>query len=125
MPSSPPVRSPASAATGPGNGSSCSSRHFHLGTSRGLGVGAVNYRGGSGYGRPYRQRLRGGWGVLDTDDCIAATRHLAGTGEADGARLAIRGGSAGGYATLCALVFPDDLPTAATYYAHPGPQTPA
>jgi len=91
-------------------------REFLFWTSRGFGVVDVNYRGSSGYGRPYRQRLRGGWGVLDTDDCIAATRHLAGTGEADGARLAIRGGSAGGYATLCALVFHDDFATGASYY---------
>ncbi|MCW2988811.1 MAG: peptidase prolyl oligopeptidase active site domain protein [Solirubrobacterales bacterium] len=85
-------------------------------TSRGIGVVDVNYRGSSGFGRPYRQRLRGGWGVLDTDDCIAAARHLAATGEVDGERLAIRGGSAGGYATLCALVFHDDFATGASYY---------
>jgi dipeptidyl aminopeptidase/acylaminoacyl peptidase len=85
-------------------------------TSRGVGVVDVNYRGSSGYGRPYRQRLRGGWGLLDTADCIAAARHLAETGEVDGARLAIRGGSAGGYATLCALVFHDDFAAGASYY---------
>jgi dipeptidyl aminopeptidase/acylaminoacyl peptidase len=54
--------------------------------------------------------------VVDTDDCIAAARHLAATGEADGERLAIRGGSAGGYATLCALVFHDDFAAGASYY---------
>jgi dipeptidyl aminopeptidase/acylaminoacyl peptidase len=91
-------------------------REFLFWTSRGIGVVDVNYRGSSGYGRPYRQRLRGGWGVLDTDDCIAAARHLAASGEADEARLAIRGGSAGGYATLCALVFHDDFATGASYY---------
>ncbi len=91
-------------------------REFLFWTSRGIGVVDVNYRGSSGYGRPYRQRLRGGWGVLDTDDCIAAARHLAATGEADEARLAIRGGSAGGYATLCALVFHDDFATGASYF---------
>jgi dipeptidyl aminopeptidase/acylaminoacyl peptidase len=91
-------------------------REFLFWTSRGIGVVDVNYRGSSGYGRPYRQRLRGGWGVLDTEDCIAATRHLAASGEADGERLAIRGGSAGGYATLCALVFHDDFATGASYY---------
>lgn len=89
---------------------------FLFWTSRGIGVVDVNYRGSSGYGRPYRQRLRGGWGVIDTDDCIAAARHLAATGEVDGERLAIRGGSAGGYATLCALVFHDDFATGASYY---------
>ncbi len=85
-------------------------------TSRGIGVVDVNYRGSSGYGRPYRQRLRGGWGVVDTEDCIGAALHLAACREADGERLAIRGGSAGGYATLCALVFHDDFATGASYY---------
>jgi dipeptidyl aminopeptidase/acylaminoacyl peptidase len=91
-------------------------REFLFWTSRGIGVVDVNYRGSSGYGRPYRQRLRGGWGVVDTDDCIAAARYLAEAGEVDGARLAIRGGSAGGYATLCALVFHDDFATGASYF---------
>ena len=91
-------------------------REYLFWTSRGFGVVDVNYRGSSGYGRPYRQRLRGGWGVVDTDDCIAAARYLAETGEVDGERLAIRGGSAGGYATLCALVFHDDFATGASYY---------
>jgi dipeptidyl aminopeptidase/acylaminoacyl peptidase len=91
-------------------------REYLFWTSRGIGVVDVNYRGSSGYGRPYRQRLRGGWGVVDTDDCIAAARHLADSGEVDGERLAIRGGSAGGYATLCALVFHDDFATGASYY---------
>ena len=91
-------------------------REFLFWTSRGIGVVDVNYRGSSGYGRPYRQRLRGEWGVIDTDDCIAAARHLADGGDADGERLAIRGGSAGGYATLCALVFHDDFATGASYF---------
>jgi dipeptidyl aminopeptidase/acylaminoacyl peptidase len=91
-------------------------REYLYWTSRGIGVVDVNYRGSSGYGRPYRQRLRGAWGVVDTDDCIAAARHLADSDEVDGERLAIRGGSAGGYATLCALVFHDDFATGASYY---------
>jgi dipeptidyl aminopeptidase/acylaminoacyl peptidase len=91
-------------------------REFLFWTSRGFGVVDVNYRGSSGYGRRYRDRLRGAWGVVDTDDCIAAARHLAETGEVDGERLAIRGGSAGGYATLCALVFHDEFATGASYY---------
>jgi dipeptidyl aminopeptidase/acylaminoacyl peptidase len=91
-------------------------REYLFWTSRGIGVVDVNYRGSSGFGRPYRQRLRGEWGVADTDDCIAAARHLAASGEVDGERLAIRGGSAGGYATLCALVFHDDFATGASYY---------
>ena len=91
-------------------------REFLFWTSRGIGVVDVNYRGSSGYGRAYRDRLRGEWGVLDTEDCIAAARHLAASGEADGERLAIRGGSAGGYATLCALVFHDEFAAGASYY---------
>jgi dipeptidyl aminopeptidase/acylaminoacyl peptidase len=91
-------------------------REFLFWTSRGFGVVDVNYRGSSGYGREYRQRLQGGWGVLDVDDCVAAPRHLAASGEADANRLAIRGGSAGGYAVLCALVFHDDFAVGASYY---------
>jgi dipeptidyl aminopeptidase/acylaminoacyl peptidase len=91
-------------------------REFVYWTSRGFGVVDVNYRGSSGYGRAYRERLRGGWGVLDSEDCVAAARFLAETGEVDGKRLAIRGGSAGGYATLCALVFHDDFAAGASYY---------
>jgi dipeptidyl aminopeptidase/acylaminoacyl peptidase len=91
-------------------------REFLFWTSRGFGVVDVNYRGSSGYGRAYRQRLRGEWGAVDIEDCIAATRHLADGGEADRERLAIRGGSAGGYATLCALVFHDDFAAGASYY---------
>jgi dipeptidyl aminopeptidase/acylaminoacyl peptidase len=94
----------------------CLDREYLFWTSRGIGVVDVNYRGSSGFGRAYSQRLRGGWGVIDTEDCIAAAHHLADTGEVDGERLAIRGGSAGGYATLCALVFHDDFATGASYY---------
>lgn len=85
-------------------------------TSRGIGVVDVNYRGSSGHGRAYRDRLRGNWGLVDSEDCVAAARHLAHEGEADGDRLAIRGGSAGGYATLCALVFHDAFAAGASYY---------
>jgi dipeptidyl aminopeptidase/acylaminoacyl peptidase len=85
-------------------------------TSRGFGVVDVNYGGSSGFGRAYRERLNRMWGVVDTDDCINAARHLAQRGEVDGQRLAIRGGSAGGYTTLCALVFHDDFSAGASYY---------
>jgi dipeptidyl aminopeptidase/acylaminoacyl peptidase len=85
-------------------------------TSRGVGVVDVNYRGSSGFGRPYREALNGTWGIVDTEDCIAAARYLAAAGEADGERLAIHGGSAGGYSTLCALVFHDEFATGASYY---------
>jgi len=92
------------------------SREFLYWTSRGFGVVDVNYRGSSGYGRAYRNRLRGEWGVYDTEDCIAAARHLAAEGDVDGARLTIRGGSAGGYTTLCALVFHEEFAAGASYY---------
>lgn len=73
-------------------------------TSRGIGVLDVNYGGSSGYGRAYRERLDGGWGVVDVDDVIAAARGLADAGLADPARIAIRGSSAGGWTVLSALV---------------------
>jgi dipeptidyl aminopeptidase/acylaminoacyl peptidase len=92
------------------------SREFLYWTSRGIGVVDVNYRGSSGFGREYRNELRGTWGVVDTEDCVNAALFLAGQGEADGARLAIRGGSAGGYATLCALTFHDAFAAGASYY---------
>jgi dipeptidyl aminopeptidase/acylaminoacyl peptidase len=92
------------------------SREFLYWTSRGIGVVDVNYRGSSGYGRAYRNELRGTWGVVDTEDCVAAARYLAEQGETDGAQLAIRGGSAGGYATLCALTFHDAFAAGASYF---------
>jgi dipeptidyl aminopeptidase/acylaminoacyl peptidase len=72
-------------------------------TSRGIGVVDVNYGGSTGYGRRYRERLRRQWGVVDVEDAIAAARALADAGEADGTRLAIRGGSAGGWTALAAV----------------------
>jgi dipeptidyl aminopeptidase/acylaminoacyl peptidase len=74
-------------------------------TSRGIAVVDVDYRGSSGYGRPYRDALKGAWGIADVEDCVAAARHLVDQGLVDPARLAIRGGSAGGYTTLAALTF--------------------
>jgi dipeptidyl aminopeptidase/acylaminoacyl peptidase len=85
-------------------------------TSRGFAVVDVNYGGSSGFGRAYRERLKGEWGIVDTEDCIAAARHLAEQGEADGERMLIHGGSAGGYTTLCALVFHDAFSSGASYY---------
>ena len=85
-------------------------------TSRGLAVVDVNYGGSTGYGRAYRQRLNGQWGVVDVADCANAARYLAAQGEADGARMAIRGGSAGGYTTLSALTFSDVFAAGASYY---------
>lgn len=76
-------------------------------TSRGIGVLDVNYGGSSGYGRAYRERLLGQWGVVDVDDVIAAATGLAEAGVADPGRLAIAGGSAGGWTVLCALTLAD------------------
>jgi dipeptidyl aminopeptidase/acylaminoacyl peptidase len=91
-------------------------REFLYWTSRGIGVVDVNYRGSSGYGREYRNKLRGTWGVVDNEDCLNAALHLADQGLADRERLAIRGGSAGGYATLCALTFHDGFAAGASYF---------
>ncbi|WP_261954831.1 S9 family peptidase [Streptomyces nigrescens] len=76
-------------------------------TSRGIGVAQVNYGGSTGYGRAYRERLRGQWGVVDVEDCAAVARALAEEGTADPARLAIRGGSAGGWTTAASLTSTD------------------
>jgi dipeptidyl aminopeptidase/acylaminoacyl peptidase len=81
-------------------------------TSRGFAVVDVNYGGSTGYGRAFREELLGQWGIVDVADCLAAARHLARTGRVDGERLAIRGGSAGGFTVLAALVR-DDTPFAA------------
>jgi dipeptidyl aminopeptidase/acylaminoacyl peptidase len=85
-------------------------------TSRGLGVLDVNYGGSTGYGTAYRRRLNGQWGVVDVDDCVNGARYLVERGEADGDRLIIRGGSAGGYTTLAALTFRDVFKAGASYY---------
>ncbi len=85
-------------------------------TSRGFAVLDVNYGGSSGFGRAYRERLNGQWGVVDVADCVNAARHLAAAGKADPARLIIRGGSAGGYTTLAALTFHDTFRAGASYY---------
>ena len=85
-------------------------------TSRGIAVLDVNYGGSTGYGRAYRQRLNGQWGVVDLDDCVNGARYLVGIGEVDGSRLAIRGGSAGGYTTLCALTFRNIFRAGASYF---------
>ena len=76
-------------------------------TSRGFAVVDVDYRGSTGYGRKYRNALDRLWGVADVEDCIAAARHLCDRGDVDPQRLAIKGGSAGGYSVLCALAFHD------------------
>jgi dipeptidyl aminopeptidase/acylaminoacyl peptidase len=85
-------------------------------TSRGIGVVDVNYRGSTGYGRDYRLALYGTWGVMDVEDCANAGRYLVMRGLADGARIAARGGSAGGYITLCLAAFHDLLAVGASYF---------
>ncbi len=85
-------------------------------TSHGFAVVDVNYSGSTGYGRAYRDRLLGQWGIVDVEDCVEAARVLAGDGRVDPARLAISGGSAGGYTTLCALTFHDLFRAGASHY---------
>ncbi|MDQ3548708.1 MAG: prolyl oligopeptidase family serine peptidase [Chloroflexota bacterium] len=85
-------------------------------TSCGIAVVDVNYGGSTGYGRAYRERLKGNWGIVDVEDCANAARYLAQQGLADSTRLAIRGGSAGGYTTLAALAFTDLFAAGASYY---------
>jgi dipeptidyl aminopeptidase/acylaminoacyl peptidase len=85
-------------------------------TSRGIAVLDVNYGGSTGYGRRYRERLDGRWGIVDVDDCIAGARFLVDRGAVDGQRLAITGGSAGGYTTLCALTFRSAFKAGASHY---------
>ena len=85
-------------------------------TSRGFAVLDVNYGGSTGYGRAYRRLLSGQWGIVDVEDCVAGARFLAEQGLADADRLAIRGGSAGGFTTLAALAFHDVFKAGASYY---------
>lgn len=85
-------------------------------TSRGFAVLDVNYRGSTGFGRRYRRLLDGKWGVADMQDCIAGARTLVEQGLVDGDRMAITGGSAGGYTTLCALTFAEEFKAGASHY---------
>ena len=85
-------------------------------TSRGFAFVAVNYGGSTGYGREYRESLYGRWGEVDVDDAIAATRALVERGLADGDRLLVTGGSAGGWTALCALAFRDAFAAGTSYF---------
>jgi len=85
-------------------------------TSRGFGVVDVNYGGSTGYGREYRDRLRGQWGVVDVADCVHAAQALARAGRVDPNRLLIHGGSAGGFTTLCACTWSSVFAAGASYY---------
>ncbi|HET9529602.1 MAG TPA: S9 family peptidase [Blastocatellia bacterium] len=103
-----------------GGPTSAASTSFNLNiqywTSRGIAVLDVNYGGSTGFGRAYRERLNGQWGVVDVDDCVNGARYLVEQGRVDGDRLIIRGGSAGGYTTLAALTFRDVFKAGASYY---------
>jgi len=85
-------------------------------TTRGIAVVDINYGGSSGFGREYRERLRGTWGLVDVEDCANAAAYLAENGLADPNRLAIHGGSAGGFTTLAALCFTDVFAVGASHY---------
>ena len=85
-------------------------------TSRGFAVVDVNYGGSTGYGRTYRNRLNGQWGIVDVDDCVSAAQYLIEEGEVDATRVTITGGSAGGYTTLSALTFQDCFTAGSSYY---------
>jgi dipeptidyl aminopeptidase/acylaminoacyl peptidase len=99
-----------------GNASALFDLGLQYWTSRGFAVVDVNYGGSTGYGRAYRERLNGQWGVVDLQDCVNAARYLVEQGEADGERLLITGGSAGGYTTICALTFTDEFAAGASYF---------
>src|SRR5262245_44497598 len=103
-----------------GGPTSAASSTLNLGvqywTSRGIAVFDVNYRGSTGFGRAYRDRLQRNWGVIDVDDCVAGARFLAAQGRVDGKRCVISGGSAGGYTTLAALTFRDFFQGGASHY---------
>ncbi len=85
-------------------------------TSRGFAVLDVDYSGSTGYGRPYRDRLNGQWGIVDVEDAVGGAEAMVAQGKADAARLMIRGGSAGGYTTLAALTFHSTFKAGASYY---------
>jgi dipeptidyl aminopeptidase/acylaminoacyl peptidase len=103
-----------------GGPTSAASSTLNLGiqywTSRGIAVLDVNYRGSTGFGRAYRDRLHLDWGVVDVDDCVSGAKFLAARGQVDGQRCVISGGSAGGYTTLAALAFRDFFQGGASYY---------
>ncbi len=89
---------------------------IQLFTSRGIAVVDLNYGGSTGYGREYRDRLRGRWGEVDVEDSAAAARYLADRGDVDAARVQITGGSAGGYTTLMAMAVRDEFASGASYF---------
>jgi len=85
-------------------------------TSKGFAVLDVNYRGSAGYGRKFRDSLKGNWGLYDVEDCVAGVEFLIGEGHVDPKRICIKGGSAGGYTVLAALAFTDKFHVGASHY---------
>ncbi len=116
----PPLELPPLLVKSHGGPTAAASSRLNLGiqywTSRGFAVLDVNYGGSTGYGRKYRQRLNDQWGIVDVDDCVNGAKYLIERGEVDSNRIAIAGGSAGGYTTLCALTFRDSFKAGASYY---------
>ncbi len=116
----PPDEKPPLIVIGHGGPTGASTPVYKAGTqfwtTRGFAVLDVNYRGSTGYGRPYRESLYGRWGEADVEDCVAGARYLADKGWVDRRRLAIRGSSAGGYTALAAITFHDTFRCAASYY---------
>jgi dipeptidyl aminopeptidase/acylaminoacyl peptidase len=99
-----------------GSASSAFNLNRQFWTSRGFALLDVNYGGSTGYGCDYRRRLDGNWGIVDMDDCVNGALHLSRSGLVDPGRMAITGGSAGGYTTLCALTFRDVFQAGASHF---------
>jgi dipeptidyl aminopeptidase/acylaminoacyl peptidase len=99
-----------------GSASSALNLSTQFWTSRGIAVLDVNYGGSTGFGRAFRERLRGNWGIVDVDDCVNGAKFLIEQGWVDAQRIVISGGSAGGYTALAALVFRDFFKGGASYY---------
>ena len=116
----PPAERPPLLVKSHGGPTGASSPTFNLmiqfWTSRGFAVLDVNYGGSTGYGRAYRERLNGQWGIVDVDDCVSAVTALIDRDAVDPARVTITGGSAGGFTTLCALTFHDCFTAGSSYY---------
>ena len=116
----PPGERPPLIVTSHGGPTSMSTNSLRLNvrywTSRGFAVVDVNYGGSNGFGRTYMNALEGQWGIVDVEDCVAAARHLAERGLVDANRMAIRGASASGFTTLCALTFHDVFKAGASYF---------
>jgi dipeptidyl aminopeptidase/acylaminoacyl peptidase len=118
--SPPPGEAPPLLVLLHGGPTSCAGRGLRVSvqfwTTRGYAVVDVNYGGSSGYGRAYRERLRGQWGVVDLQDAVAAVDFLVARGQVDGRRAVIRGGSAGGFTVLSALAFTTRFAAGINYF---------